>query len=584
MDKVGYSLRWRLFMAYCGLTAAVLLSLTFYFTTRQSAVYRLGPPTNLETLAQQLVQDAPNLINNPAALENALAERASGSHYEALILDASGQIRLDTRSMEALFYQHDIEDQIQQGLQGNTNSGSHFNILRRQQVDYAVAPLWQDGAVEGVLRLSVPLQNEEAVLPKYWWSAARAALLTIFIMVALAFLLSYYGMRPLMLLTAKVEDLLAGAQPELDPSNDLEEINQLGQAFNRLIRQRNSQIEALQSDGSKLNTVLTHMTDGLLIIDPDGIIQLINPAALRMFNVKEDQALASSIVEVLRHHKLVELWHQSLSTREQHADTLEIKANQLSIYGIAIPLQDAMPGHTLMVFQDLTHVRRLEKIRSDFVSNVSHELRTPLASLKALAETLSEGALDDPPAALNFLKRMDGEIDNLTQIVQELLELSRIESGQTRLDLHRVPASQLGRSAVERMRVQAERAGVALHIDFDDNLPAVLADAQRIQQVIINLVHNAIKFTPPGGSIHASASHDAGRVVFSIRDSGVGISAENLPRIFERFYKTDPARSSGGTGLGLSISRHLIEAHHGKIWAESTAEQGSTFYFSLPVA
>jgi two-component system phosphate regulon sensor histidine kinase PhoR len=243
-----------------------------------------------------------------------------------------------------------------------------------------------------------------------------------------------------------------------------------------------------------------------------------------------------------------------------------------------------MPGSVLIVLQDLTRMRRLEMIRRDFVSNVSHELRTPLASLKALTETLQEGALEDPPAARRFLLRMEHEIDNLTQLVQELLELSRIESGKVPLKKTRVTPWELVSPAVERMMVQAERAGVHLSLDCPDSLPPVLADQSRMGQVLVNLVHNAIKFTSPGGEIVIQAQQDQNMVVFTVRDTGAGIAPEALPRIFERFYKADRSRSSGGTGLGLSIAKNMVQAHGGRIWAESEVGKGSTFYFSLPIA
>ncbi len=229
-------------------------------------------------------------------------------------------------------------------------------------------------------------------------------------------------------------------------------------------------------------------------------------------------------------------------------------------------------------------MRRLEMIRRDFVSNVSHELRTPLASLKALTETLQEGALEDPPAARRFLLRMENEIDNLTQMVQELLELSRIESGKVPLKRVSIEPLELASQAVDRMLVQSERAGVQLRLECPAGLPNVSADPTRMEQVIVNLIHNAIKFTPPGGEIVISAYLNTKVVVFSVQDTGAGIDPELLPRIFERFYKADRSRSSGGTGLGLSIARHMVEAHGGRIWADSKIGQGSTFYFSLPLA
>jgi len=226
----------------------------------------------------------------------------------------------------------------------------------------------------------------------------------------------------------------------------------------------------------------------------------------------------------------------------------------------------------------------LETVRRDFVSNISHELRTPLASLKALSETLRDGALEDPPAARRFIDRMEVEVDALAQMVQELLELSRIESGQVPMRLAPASLADVIVPAVERLRPQAERAGIDLAVEIDAEAPVVLADVERIQQVVTNLVHNAIKFTPVGGSVWVRAATRSDEAVVFVQDTGAGIAADDLPRIFERFYKADRARAGGGTGLGLAIARHIVQAHGGEVGVESVEGRGSTFRFTLPLA
>jgi two-component system phosphate regulon sensor histidine kinase PhoR len=223
-------------------------------------------------------------------------------------------------------------------------------------------------------------------------------------------------------------------------------------------------------------------------------------------------------------------------------------------------------------------------VRRDFVSNLSHELRTPLASLKALTETLQDGALDDPPAARRFIDQIQVETDALTQMATELLELSRIESGRLSLDLAPVAACDLLDSAAQRMQVQVERAGLSLRVECAADLPKVRIDSQRMEQVLVNLIHNAVKFTRAGGEVVLFAEAGIGEIRFGVRDTGIGIPAEAVSRIFERFYRVDKSRTGSGTGLGLSIAKHIVESHKGRIWAESIEGTGSTFYFAIPLA
>ena len=288
-----------------------------------------------------------------------------------------------------------------------------------------------------------------------------------------------------------------------------------------------------------------------------------------------------SITEVVRNHQLVEAWRRCQQTREMQSESVEVPTRHQYLQLVVIP--DQHSSGSLLLVQDLTQIRRLETVRRDFISNLSHELRTPLASLKALAETLQEGALDDPPAARRFINQIQVETDALTQMVTELLELSRIESGRLSLDLKPVAACDLLNSACQRMQFQAERAGLSMRVECADDLPRAAIDAQRLEQVLVNLIHNAVKFTHAGGEVVLLAEPVNGEVQFAVRDTGIGIPAEDVPSIFERFYRVDKSRAGSGTGLGLSISKHMVEAHGGKIWAESVEGRGSTFFFTIPI-
>ncbi len=357
-------------------------------------------------------------------------------------------------------------------------------------------------------------------------------------------------------------------------------LERLSNTIHSLFNKYDARLSGMQAELDRLQATLNQITDGVLIVDHLGRIGMANPAAETLFG--EGEALLGKTVSLaLRHHLLIETWRKCQQTNEVTSDSVELPGSKVFLQMIAIP--DEHAGGAILLVQDLTRIRRLETVRRDFISNVSHELRTPLASLKALAETLQEGALDDPPAAKRFLGRMLTEVDALTQMASELLELSRIESGQVPLDRKTIQPCSLLQQAADRMKMQVERAGLELHLDCPAELPSLQADMPRLEQVLVNLLHNAVKFTPAGGRIDVWAAKENNSITFSVRDSGVGIPADDLPRIFERFYRVDRSRTGGGTGLGLSIAKHLVEAHNGRIWAVSREGNGSTFTFNIPL-
>lgn len=369
---------------------------------------------------------------------------------------------------------------------------------------------------------------------------------------------------------------LLRSQPERLPTDvkRLEDLSNAAASFHSALQ---LQLKALNAETSRLATILEQLTDGVLIADADGFARFANPAAKKMFRIADPAG--RSVAEVLRDHQLIEAWKKCQQTREAQIASAELYARKQYFQLVAIP--DEHAGGSLLLIQDLTQFRKLEAVRRDFISNVSHELRTPLASLKALTETLQNGALNDPEAGPRFLQRISVEVDALAQMAQELLDLSRIESGQVELVFESVSPASLLNSALERMRLQAERAGLRISASCGE-LPPVRADKARLEQTLINLIHNAVKFTKPGGEIVLGAELNGNFVRFFARDTGKGIPAENLPRIFERFYRADKSRAGSGAGLGLSIAKHIVEAHGGKIWADANAGTGARICFSLP--
>ncbi len=579
------SLIWRVAIPYVLLLILAITGLGFYYSGFVEQNY-------LESRKEELISEAKIIAEqvtaqmktdqSPVGLD-ALAKRYGQvltTRITLILPDGTvvGESSRDPLGMEL----HNDRPEVIAALQGGEGYQIRFSDTVRYRLMYVAVPVRVNGNVAAVVRLADSLAEIQQNVNLLRQTALGVTLVTTLIAILLAILITNQTIRPLRHLTQEVNNFLTYSDIKIFPLKRKDEIGQLSKAFSDLSVQLKNQIEGYKTERIKLEAVLGYITDAIMIVDSDGSVLLINPAAERMFNVYAADAVDRSFVEVVRHHSLVELWRRSVATERQQTLTFETSPDRSFIQAIATPLEKELIGSTLLVYQDLTRVRKLETVRRDFVSNVSHELRTPLASLKALTETLQEGALEDPPAARRFLQRMDTEIDNMTQMVRELLELSRIESGKIPLNLQPVDPCGLIEAAVERMQLQAERAGIEIQNECFEPLPQVRADAERIEQVLVNLMHNAVKFTPQGGKIALGARPELGKVTFFVRDTGVGIAHKDLARIFERFYKADQSRSGGGTGLGLSIARHTIEAHEGRIWAESEPGKGSTFYFSLP--
>ena len=356
------------------------------------------------------------------------------------------------------------------------------------------------------------------------------------------------------------------------------EIARLASGLQRIAREAAERQAAAESQRDRMATLLREMADAVLIIDADDHVREANPAADRLLG--RAGVVGRPLVEVAHEHELLEVVR---TARREGAATMELERMEPR-RAVRLVAHRITAGEVLVTAQDLTTLRRLETVRRDFVANVSHELRTPIASLKAMAEALEGGAIDDPEAAHDFVSRMHREIDELGQLVAELMTLTRVESGADRIERIPIRPGQLVATA-SRLRPLADRAGVTLEVSSGDALPAILADPERIAQTISNLVHNAVKFTPPGGRVDVYAEPAESGIRFVVRDTGTGIPRDEIDRIFERFYKGERSRSGSGTGLGLAIARHVVEAHGGTISAESAGPgRGSTFSFTLPLA
>jgi two-component system, OmpR family, phosphate regulon sensor histidine kinase PhoR len=342
-------------------------------------------------------------------------------------------------------------------------------------------------------------------------------------------------------------------------------------------------VTRMTEDQTRLSGILDNIADGVIMTDIEGNIIIANKAIKTIFRVDNKELIGKSLIKKLHDHEIGELWISCLETGVEQADQFESDYFKRYIQAIAVPVNGDKPRGVLLLFQDLTELRNLQTMRRELIGNISHDFRTPLAGIKAMVETLRDGAIDDANVSSDFLSRIEGEVDRLTQMVTELTELSRIETGGSELKLEAVGINIPIEEAVNQLKPQAERKNISISIEGKGEIPEVFLDNERLRQVLVNLLHNAVKFTGENGLIVINYRIENDMVRVDIIDNGIGIAEKDLPHVFERFYMADRSRTGGGTGMGLAIAKHVIEAHQGKITAQSTEGKGSTFSIFLPL-
>jgi len=601
------SIRWRLSLPFLFLILILMVVLFVYVTSfvrdlqieNERERLRIDAQLIGEAVAASLADDTSATVYDPIVDRYArlLDARVTIIGLDGTILGESHRSR---GGLDSVLSRLEVRGALADGVGSQIRYDSPSGL---DAIYVAVLVRHEDRPV-GIVRLAMPADQARAEIASLRRALLFATLVATLVAALTSVVIAERTIWPVIQLTRLAERLAQGQLNARLLLNSRDELGVLARAFNHMADQLEEKMTSLAEEESLVSAILDSMADGVIITDDEGSVRLINPAAARLLGAHRERALGRSFAQAVRQHQLIDLWHRCHELGEEQSIAVEVGRQGLFLQAIARPFRAASSEGYLVMLQDLTRVRRLETVRRDFISNISHELRTPLAGLKALADTLRAGALEDPPAARRFLDRIEVEVDALTQMVEELLELSRIESGRMPLRLRPTPVAEVVLPPVERLKPQIERADLSLDVDLPEDLAPILCERERVQQVVTNIVHNAIKFTPAGGRISISGrmlevgadgqavpgvyglepgTIPAGTwVVLSVRDNGIGVPAEDLDRIFERFYKIDRARSGGGTGLGLAISKHIVQAHGGQIWAASREGQGSTFYFALP--
>jgi len=534
--------------------------------------------TELEHVGRAMTLDILRLMEGPPdALESFLVDEGRKIESRVTVIAPGGAVLGDSERNPAEMESHRYRPEVAEALEGKTSRADRFSYTVEDRMIYVAIPLKDDsGGVRAVLRLSVYARGVDALLADLRGGIIRAVLIVtaLALLAALFFTLSLT--RPLQALVRASEKVAEGDFGAKVRVGGGGEFRHLAGVFNAMTDRLEAQFEDLERRKEELANIIASIREGLAVIGRDGRILFSNEAFHSLF--PKAAGGNRGYLETVRSAGLQSLIEGS--RREKAGRTVDVKIGDRSFLAAAgyLPAQDGI----VLLLTDMTERRRVDEMKKDFIVNASHELRTPLAAISGALELLLDGKAINDPAALDILSR---HVVRMRAIVDDLLKLGELESPETRLDLKAVDPAALARRVVELYAARAAEKGLFLKIEAAPDLPPVRADEVLLEQLLINLVDNAVKYTDRGG-VTISLSPGKGQMTFQVSDTGPGIAAEHLPRIFERFYLVDPARSRklGGTGLGLSIAKHIVLLHGGAIEARSEAGAGTAFSVRLPLA
>ncbi|QQZ59095.1 HAMP domain-containing protein [Paenibacillus sonchi] len=482
------------------------------------------------------------------------------------------------------------EEEVLAAKEGIGRAIRYSDTLNREML-YVAGAVVSDQGFDGYIRLSMALDAITEGLNRAWMIMAGGLVLLFIAATFVSYKVASGMTSPLEQITRvarRITDLDYDARV---PMNRRDEIGQLATAINAMADSLQAQLKTIRDNEDLLQSVLDNMTGGIVMINAEGEIALLNRAAEQLLDVKNSEMAGHSFKELKHHYELSRLIEEGVSRNEAvHEERSIYNPTERIVRLDGVPMmQDGSNRGMLFLLQEVTEIRRLEKMRSEFVANVSHELKTPVAAVKGFAETLLGGGVKDEKTARSFLQIIYDENERLNRLIGDILELSKIESKRAQLECSPVHLIEFFDSLLETLSKVAEKKNISLNAAVPEEL-FMEGDEDKLRQIFINLISNAINYTQDGGSVNVivvngQKADGTETVVFTVRDTGMGIPRKDLPRIFERFYRVDKARSrsSGGTGLGLSIVKHLVELHHGSISVESDLGIGSSFILELPL-
>ncbi|MFD1737126.1 two-component system histidine kinase PnpS [Bacillus salitolerans] len=575
--------RSRLIFGFITLILMVLLGLgillgqifkSFYTNTLNE---RLEKEANLvATLIEENGLSQPNLKEQVNNIGNALDSRIT-------IMQADGTILVDTSTISK--HPNSTIDRFKRMIESQEEKNTSFHVIDEKKDEfYYVVPLHSADriVVEGYLLLNLSVDSLKKINQQIWGLLVSSLGLAFVVIFLLGIRITKHYVKPIEAATRVATELAKGNYKARTFEEHLDETGMLSQSINILARNLQDMVKAQEMQQDRLTTLIENMGSGLILIDGRGYINLINRSYKEIFDVEPIDYLYRLYYEAIQHKEVIslveEIFMTEVKVRKQMQLSLKIERRHFEVYGAPIiGTNDEWKG-IVLVFHDISELKKLEQMRKDFVANVSHELKTPITSIKGFSETLLDGAMDDKQLTENFLSIILKESDRLQILIQDLLDLSKMESHGFSINFQRVDLTEVLGEVIVMLKGKAEDKDISLELHAKDNT-VIEGDLYRLKQIFINLINNGIAYTPSKGRVSISIQELEHQVQVKIDDTGIGMNEKEIPRIFERFYRVDKARdrSSGGTGLGLAIVKHLVEAHHGTIRVTSKQGVGTTF-------
>ena len=581
---------WQIFPPFLLITLLSLLAVSWYASS--SLQHFFLDQTGLDLKIRALLvekQIVAHLVPlNAAQVDAKCKDIGKQSATRFTVILPSGQVVGDSRETPSQMDNHASRPEIAEALKGNPGQSIRYSNTLRQQMMYVALPLQNNQNTIGVIRSSVPITSVKRELRSIQIKIALGGLLIAVLAAWISLLISRRISRPLEEMKKGADHFAGGDLNHRLAVPDSEELASLVDALNQMAAQLDARIKTIVGQRNELETVLASMLEGVIAVNNEEQIIRMNEASAEFFNCIPERCQGRDLQEVIRNSALQHFVRHSIRSNVPKEDDISLYHNgEKTLHLQSSPLLDANKDRigTLVVFNDVTQLRRLEDMRRDFVANVSHEIKTPLTAIKGFVETLQQGNVDDPAEAKRFLEIIQKHADRLTSIVEDLLSLSRIEQGDRAkaVKFEKGFVKDVFKAAIQICRSKAEDKEINITLTCEEQLASHF-DASLLEQAVVNLLDNAIKYSEPNSSIDLQANHNASQLKIVVTDEGIGIAKKHLPRLFERFYRVDKARSRnmGGTGLGLAIVKHIAQAHGGDVSVESTLGKGSVFSIILP--